>query len=168
MQRSRKIAYNTATGDVLDVYDGDEVFDVIHETTQSEAFLRPNLLGVNPSTIGFLTLNYGERRAEFLNMGSCYVDPVTKVLTIYPRLTITTDKAQITANGTDTATITVTVQDTVSPHAISFSVNGGAPVVKNTANGVTTLSMTTTIPKDYIITATSDIYGSNSVIVKGV
>lgn len=86
----------------------------------------------------------------------------------YPRLTIATDKTQITANGVDTATITVTVQDTISPHAISFTVNNGTPVVANTANGVATLSITTTVSGDYTVTATSDIYGTNSVTVKGV
>ena len=86
----------------------------------------------------------------------------------YPLLAITVDKAQITANGTDTATITVTVQDAVNPHTISFTVNNGSPVIVNTANGVATLPITTTVAGDYIVTATSDIYGTNSVTIKGV
>lgn len=86
----------------------------------------------------------------------------------YPRLNILTNKAQIMADGVDTATITVNVQDTVNPHQISFSVNNGTPVVVNTVNGIATLPVTTTVPGDYIVTATSDLYGTNSVTIKGV
>lgn len=86
----------------------------------------------------------------------------------YPRLTISTDKPQVTANGIDTATLTVTVQDTINPHAIFFTVNNGIPVNVNTLNGMATLPITTTLIGDYVITATSDLYGTNSVTVKGV
>lgn len=140
------------------------------ETTQIEDFaLYPHLKALNPVNYDFIQLDYTDiRNADLETMGSCHVDPTTKALTIYPRLTIASDKVQITANGTDTATITVTVQGTVSPHAISFTVNNGAPVVVNTANGIATLPITTTLIGDYVITAVSDLYGTNSVTVKGV
>lgn len=110
-----------------------------------------------PSSVPITALNNGLLGLTYKGNGE-----------FYPRLAITTDKTSITANGTDTATITVTVQDTVNPHAISFTVNNGAPVVKNTVNGVATLPITTTVAGNYIVTATSDLYGTNSVTVKGV
>ncbi|MHB1651382.1 MAG: Ig-like domain-containing protein [Desulfitobacteriaceae bacterium] len=167
MKIGRKIYYELATGNII--LDAGERQGAVIETPQSEDFaIYPQFIGKDPSAIDFIQLLYGERSAEFINLGSMHVDPVTKALTIYPRLTITTDKLQITANGTDTATVTVTVQDTVNPHAISFTVNNGAPVSVNTVNGVATLPLTTTVTGDYTITATSDLYGTNSVTVKGV
>lgn len=169
MIRTRKIFYNLSNGNVIDIADGDEVFGEVHGTTWEEAFRdRPSLKNIDPLTVDMLEFGYLDRKTEFDNMGSCHIDPTAKVLTIYQRLTISTDKAQITANGIDTATITVTVQDTVSPHTISFTVNNGTQVAVNTADGVAVLPMTTTLTGDYIVTATSDIYGTNSVTVKGV
>jgi len=167
MDIGRKIYYDKATGDVLQDC-GVRMGSVI-ATTQTQDFraytaLQPYL----QSAVDFIQLAYGERSAEFTDMGSMHVDPATKALTIYPRLTISTDKTQITVNGTDTATITVTVQATINSHAISFTVNSGPPVTINTSNGAAKLPITTTIPGDYVITATSDLYGANSVIVKGV
>lgn len=167
MQIGRKIYFDKSIGKVL-LDTGERMGDVI-ETTQLDDFSTfPQLKGIDPTTTDFIKLAYAERNAEFMNMGSMHIDPATKILTIYPQLTISSNKAQITANGTDTATITVTVQDTVNPHAISFTVNNGTPVIINTVNGVATLPITTTVIGDYVVKATSDIYGTNSVAVKGV
>lgn len=167
LQIGRKIYYEKMSGNVL-VDTGERFGDVFETTKELEFSVYPQLMGKDPTTIDFIQLAYGERYAEFLNMGSLHIDPVTKILTIYPRLIITTNKAQITANGTDTATITVTVHDTTVAHAISFTVNNGAPVVVNTVSGVATLPITTTLIGNYIVTATSDLYGTNAVTVMGV
>lgn len=167
MEIGRKIYYEISTGDP--VYPALESCSNGVLTTKNRDFtVYPFLVSLNPVLYDFVQLAYGERETELQNMGSMHVDPTTKALTIHPRLTIASDKAQITANGTDKATVAVTVQDTINPHAISFSVNGGAPVVVNTANGIAMLPVTTTVPGTYTITATSDIYGTNSVTVKGV
>lgn len=166
MEIGRKIYYDAIGNVICDT--GERMGDVV-ETTKDDDFTKyVQLIGKDPTTINYIQLVYGERSTEFANVGSMHVDPVTKILTIYQRLTIVSDKTQIATNGTDAATITVTVQDTVNPHAISFTVNNGAPVVVNTSNGIATLPITTTLAGDYIITATSDLYGTNSVAVKGV
>ncbi len=167
MQIGRRIYFDMSTGDII-LNTGERIGDV-RETSKEEDFMvYPQLIRKDPTKIDFLQLFYGERASEFSTMGSMHVDPATKTLIIYPRLTISTDKTQITADGIDTATVTATIQDTTQSHAISFTVNNGAPVVVNTVNGATALPITTTMPGDYIVTATSDIYGTNSVTVKGV
>ncbi len=167
MQIGRKIYFDKSTGNVL-LDCGEREGGVIETNKEDDFSVFPQLIGKDSSTSDFIQLAHGERSSEFLKMGSMHVDPTTKALTIYPRLTISTDKPQITSDGVDTATVTVSVQDTVQPHAINFTVNNGSPVVVNTVNGVATLPITTTVPGDYVVTASSDIYGTNSVTVKGV
>lgn len=167
MDIGRKIYYELATGNVL-VDTGERQGDVI-ETTQTDDFSTfSELNGKDPSTIVSIQLNFGDRDSEFLNMGSMHVDPSTQVLTIYPKLSISADKTQITANGTDTATITVSIQDIANSHAINFAVNNGTPNTVNTSNGVATYGLTTTLTGNFVVTATSDLYGTNSITVTGV
>lgn len=168
MSVGRKIYYETFTGNTI-FPPLESRSDPAIETSKEQDFLAyPFLKTLDPTKYDFVQLAFNERESDIQNMGSCHVNPVTKVLTIYPRLTITTDKVQITANGTDTATIKVTVQDITQTHSISFTVNNGTPVIVNTANGVATLPITTTVVGDYVIKVTSDLYGTNSITVRGV
>lgn len=152
MEIGKRIYYEKSTGNVI--LDKGEMQGSVIETTQPEDFaIFPGLLGKDPSSIDFLQLSYGERADEFDNMGSMRVDPQTRELIIYPRLTISTDKTQIQANGTDTAIIT-------SDQAENFSVDGGQEYAVNP------FQFASTIPGVYAITAKSTLYGQNSLTVE--
>lgn len=166
LQIGRRVYYTKDTGNVL-LFTAERSVDVRERTVEEDITTFSQLQGVG-ANLDYIQLAYGECANEFANLGSLHVVPLTKVLTIYPRLIISTDKTQITANGTDTAIITVTVQDTANPQAINFTVNSGVPVTINTSNGVATFGLTTTLTGDYVVTASSNLYGTNSITVKGV
>lgn len=80
------------------------------------------------------------------------------------------DKPQITANGTDTATITATVDDKTSTELIEFYDNTGV-LIQTVAcvNGQAQLPVTATVPGDIVVIAKSTTkYGQNQVLVKAV
>lgn len=159
MLRNRKLFYLKSTGIVLDNVDGDEVFKNAHETTIEEAFKdRPNLQGINPSTIEVLELSYYHRREEILNSGSMKV--IDGELVIYPRLSILTDKTSILT--AEIATITVTTQDDC---IVNFKVDDGEEIPIQTVNKQASFTFESEVPDNYLITATTELYGSGSVEV---
>lgn len=161
MQVGRKVYFDKLTGSVF-VDTGERDVNV-YETSQIEDFnTYPQLTGKDPATIDFILLQYGERLTEFANIGSMHVDPTTKILTIYPRLTITTNKTQITANGIDPATITASG---VGTDTVNFSVNGGPNYPITPTNGTAIFQFSSNVVGSFIITAKSTLYGQNSVTV---
>ncbi len=159
MQIDTKIYYD-ATGQII--WDKGEMSGSVAEGTYEEDVV------VNPAVYGcdFITIPYGQRPAEIDNMGSWKVDINTKLLIIYPRLTISTDKAQIIANGTDTATITVSG---VGTDTVNFSVNGvdQTPAITPT-NDIATFQFATNVLGAFVISAKTALYGQNSVTIQGV
>lgn len=165
MQIGRKLYYDISTGKVL--VDKGEMQGAVRETTLEEDKLAyAKLSEYTESTIGVLKLAYGERSQEFNDFGSMKVN--NDELIIYPKLTITVNKYEIVTDGIDTTTITVTIQDVLTSHSINFTVNDGSAITVNTVNGIAELQFDTTLPGDYIIKAESDIYGINSITIKGV
>lgn len=165
MEVGRKIYYEISTGNV--VYPPLESCSNGILTTKEQDFLNYSFLKTLDSTkYDFIQLAFSEKESELQNMGSCHIDPATKELTVYPRLTILTDKAQITANGTDTATITVSG---VSTDVVTFSINGvdQTPTVTPT-NGSATFLFATNALGTFTIGARTNLYGQNSLTVKGV
>jgi hypothetical protein len=165
MQIGRRLYYEKATGKIL-VDKGDMQGDVRETTFDEDTLVYNALAGYTEETVGVFQLEFGERVNEFINVGSMLV--LNNELIIYPRINITTDKSNIIADGIDSTTITVTIQDTFNPHVINFNVNDGEPVTVNTENGIAVLQFDTTLPGDYIIKAESNLYGSNLIVIKGV
>jgi len=115
--------------------------------------------------MGHIELSFDERKAEIENMGSWKVNPITKELITYPRLTIQSDKPQIEADTIDTATITVATQDDCT---VIFQVNNGTPYEVQTIDRVATFQFATDIVDTHTIKANNNLYGSNSVQVEAI
>jgi antitoxin component YwqK of YwqJK toxin-antitoxin module len=76
---------------------------------------------------------------------------------------------QIYADGTDTATITATVDDPNSTEVINFYINGELVSSESAVNGVETLQVNSTQTGDILVEAESSTkYGRNSVTIKAV
>lgn len=91
-------------------------------------------------------------------------------VTIYKRISASSDKLEIVADGTDTATITATVDDPASTEPIEFY-DGTGTLIQTVAcvNGQAQLPVTATVPGDIIVVAKSTTkYGQNQVSVKAV
>ena len=162
----RKIYYILSTGEVLfpplETRDGG-----IPTTKEADMLAYPQLKGIDPTTIDFIQLAFNEREQEIQTMGSCHIDPLTTVLTIYPKLSISTDKAQITSDGVDTATIIATLADNTSTETLTLTVDDGTnpstdyPI--SCVAGVATFGFSSTLAGTYTVTAKSTLYGQNSV-----
>jgi hypothetical protein len=85
------------------------------------------------------------------------------------KISATTDKPEILANGTDTATITATVDDTTSTETIELY-NGAALVdSKPAVTGMATFLVTMTAPGTLTLTVKSTTkYGQRDVTIEGV
>lgn len=161
----RKIYYDKLTGNVL-VVTGEMQGNVRETTIEEDFVVYPQLIGKDPATIDFIQLSFGERANEFANIGSMHVDPITKTLIIYPRLTILADKTQINANGIDTATITAS---SVGTDPVTFAVNGidQVPAIIP-VNGKAVFQFASNAVGTFTITAKTNLYGQNSVQVVAV
>lgn len=146
MNVGRKIYYEIATGNVI-LDTGERKGSVVPTTKEHDFSVYPVLIGKNINDYDYLELNYGERGNEFINYGSLKVNPITKELTIYPRLFLTTDKTQIASDGIDTATIT-------ADHDCTFSINGEGEY------SVNPLEFSSEVAGSYKIVAVSALYGS--------
>jgi hypothetical protein len=92
-----------------------------------------------------------------------------KKLVITKIINVTTDKTQITANGADTATITVTVDDVTSTETIELYQGETLVDSKSAVNGVTTFEITMTEPGELTLTIKSTTkYGQADVTITGV
>jgi hypothetical protein len=90
-------------------------------------------------------------------------------VTPYSPITATTDKPQITADGTDTATITATVDDTTSTETIELYHGETLVDSKPAVNGVATFEVTMTEQGTLTLTVKSTTkYGQADVSVEGV
>lgn len=85
------------------------------------------------------------------------------------KISITTDKSQIIADGIDTATITATVDDVTSTEAINFYINGVLVDSPNVVNGVAEIQVNATQTGTITIEAESTTkYGRNSITIQAV
>lgn len=87
---------------------------------------------------------------------------------IYDKISISTDKQQIAADGVDTAIVTATLPASAADETVNFEVARSIyPVL--TVNRVATLQVKTTIKGDIPISIKSATkYGQNSLVLKGV
>lgn len=160
-QIGRRIFYDLTTGNVLcDV--GERQGDVIPTTPDSNFATFPQLAGRTLADTGYIDAAYEDPAYLGGNYGSLHVDPATKAVTVYPKATETVSKTTILADGTDTATITITYPDTTDANLTQFSVNGGNPVSVNPVNGVCTFNFTASVAGTYTIVATTPKYGTFS------
>jgi hypothetical protein len=87
----------------------------------------------------------------------------------YSRVAIFSDKPQILADGTDTATITATVDDTTSTETIELYHGETLVDSKPAVNGVATFEITMTEPGTLTLTVKSTTkYGQDDVSIEGV
>lgn len=164
MKIGRRIYYDLVTGIILQ--DMGEREGSVYVTTNAEDFLvYSSLQGRSLTDTDYLELGFGERSAEFLNLGSYHIDIPTKTLVIYPHFTLVQDKTQITGDGIDTLTVTVTTSNTVSD-TISFTVSSTTQVIPMDANGQAVFQLVSSVPGDYTISIASTKYGNSSVNVK--
>jgi hypothetical protein len=110
---------------------------------------------------------------DILSAGSIQgviVNGVVGSVVVYKRISVTVDKPQITANGTDTATITATVDDPVSTEPIEFYDSAGT-LIQTVAcvNGQAQMPITATVAGDIVVAAKSTTkYGQNQILIKAV
>jgi hypothetical protein len=91
------------------------------------------------------------------------------VLEIYHLIEVSVDKSQITADGTDTATITATVDDSTSTETIELYQGETLVDSKPAVNGVATFEITMTEPGTLTLTVKSTTkYGQADVTIEGV
>ncbi|NPV70284.1 MAG: hypothetical protein HPY55_06520 [Firmicutes bacterium] len=85
---------------------------------------------------------------------------------IYERLAVVTDKAQIVADGVDTATVTVMLPDGAEDGEVIFEVNGEQAAVTTTVNRMATLEFSSAEAGVYGIEAISARHGRAGVEVR--
>jgi len=167
MNVGHKIYYEKTNGIII--WDKGEMSGDVRETTLAEdEATMPELVTLDAAgNLGVLQLDYGARDNEFANLGTYHVDitQTPPVLVIYPHFTMTVDKTTIVPDGTDKATITVTVPDTTTAHAIVFTSSTGVTETINTVGGIAILTATTLSTERVTITATSDLYGAGSIVI---
>lgn len=109
---------------------------------------------------------------EILNAGSIegnIVESEVVDVTIYKRIIAVIDKLEIVANGTDTATITATVDDTTSTETIELYHGYTIVDSKPAVNGVATFEVTMTETGELTLTVKSTTkYGQSDVTITGV
>jgi hypothetical protein len=166
LEIGRKIYYFVSDGTFL--CDTGESCGEVRETTKSEDMeFFPQLQGYTDAQVDFIQLAYGERAAEFSNLGTMHVDitAAPPTLIIYPHFSMVADKATITPDGIDSVTVTVTIADTATAHPIIFTSSTGDAQTINTVNGVAELTVTSTSTEGVTITASSDLYGTGSITI---
>jgi hypothetical protein len=120
------------------------------------------------------TTDEGKLLAEKIKSNFPYYDLVVSGgeltdVTPYSPIAVTTDKTQILADGTDTATITATVDDTTSSETIELYQGDTLVDSKSAVNGVATFEVTMTEPGTLTLTVKSTTkYGQADVSVEGV
>ena len=120
-------------------------------------------VSVNHATIGALTAS-GNRHAEFL---SCCGDPASATLTL------TTTNPQVVVTGTHTARVVVVDagDNPVGNQRVTITAPGltlpfGGQVTTN-ASGVATLSFTSAVPGDYVLSARIDRASGGALTAQG-
>lgn len=95
----------------------------------------------------------------------------------YPRIIVTSDVVQITADGLDKALITADVQDDNNTDLIEFFIDGESVGSVGAVEGVAALEFSAESPGQYVIEALSKTpgppgfeykYGRNSIIVEAI
>lgn len=164
MQVGRKIYFDRITGDVI--WDKGEMEGDVKETTVAEdSAIMPAIL---ESRVGFVQLVYGERLIEFMNAGKVKVDPDTKNVLIYPRLKVSTNKIQITADGIDKAAVTVDVDNDCNVNFRVSSIRGDENYQIPTTDKKAIFDFVSEIPGKYFIDASSELYGDGYVLIDAV
>ncbi len=163
----RRIYYDKITWEIL-IDTGERAGDVVETTPEQDFASYPQLQGRGLADTGYIELAYGERREEFMNMGSLEVDPTTQELIIYPRLTMQADRNEIPADGVTAAVLTATLPVALTGETVVFTREGGQDNPVQTVDGIATLEFATAVPGDFVIWARHPKYGAAAVLVKGV
>lgn len=157
MDIGRRLFYEKDTGKIIkDTFERSG--DVIEKT-----FLE-DFPSYDESIHGVIEFPYGHRKSEFANKGSYRIDLSNLEVVIYPKVRILSDKEEILTDNTDTAIVSANVQDDC---IVTFNVFGTDYQVQS-VNGVATLEVSTSVTGDIQVTATTNLYGTNSIIIKGV
>jgi hypothetical protein len=164
MQIGHTLYYDKTTGNV--VFDTGERQGYVVTTTETEDFSAFQQLAERTTTnTGYVEYLFGDSRFSG-GYATAHIDPGTQALTLYPFASISTTKTQVTADGVDTATVTVSGLSTLDP--VTFSVNGGTgnPVTPNA--GQAQITFNTQVKGNYTITAQTAKNGTVSVGIQGV
>lgn len=113
-----------------------------------------------------------EKVDAILNLGSIegvITEGVVTDVIINKRISVTTDKMQITANGADTATIIATVDDPTSTESIELYQNDLLVDSQTALNGVAIFQITMSQPGTLTLTVKSTTkYGQADIQIEGV
>jgi hypothetical protein len=164
MQIGRRLFYDLTTGNVI-CDTGEREGDVQTTTIEEDLMTFPELVGRTTGDTGSVDYAYGDSRFS-TEYATAHIDPGTQGLTLYPFASISTTKTQVTANGTDTATVTVSGLSTTDP--VTFSVNGGVGNSVTSSAGQAQITFNTQVQGNYTITAQTAKNGTVSVGIQGV
>jgi hypothetical protein len=131
--------------------------------------------GGAPEDYGEFRLNDNEDRelvGQILNAGSYELqfdtngEPIG--VTVYPRLTLTADKQQVTADGLDKVTVIATIADVQDTDPVTFEIEGVGPFEVVPENGDASVSMSFEPGNEgsHTITARHSKYGVNYVTLE--
>ncbi|MFZ3172083.1 MAG: hypothetical protein WA118_08895 [Carboxydocellales bacterium] len=110
-----------------------------------------------------------QRISEAATVEAVVVDVAVAAVKTYKRITVSTDKLQITANGVDTAAITAIVDDPASTENIEFYGGGVLIQTVDCVSGRAQLPITATTPGTIVVEAKSTTkYGQVGVEVQAV
>jgi hypothetical protein len=160
MQIGSRVFYDLTTGQGVGVI-GKREGDVI--TTLPADDLTVLLPSRTMQNTGSVDLVFADTRFD-AGYGSFTVNVASLAITVYALIGVSVDRTSITADGVQTATVTVTG----SSDPVTFSVNGGAGNTVTPVNGTATFGFNTQVKGSYTIAATTPKNGSGSVTVQGV
>jgi hypothetical protein len=157
MQVGKRLMYRE-DGKVVRIY-GD-MMGLVYLPTEDEDMQSCQSIGV----IGRKCLRYEELSTEIENAGSCWV--VNDEVIVYPKLTVETDKQQITSNGIEISNITVKCVDGLYNGSCNVYVNDVLVQSLFLSNGLLSIPFTSNVPGLYKIIINNELYGENSVMVE--
>jgi hypothetical protein len=158
---------------------------VIYDKNNYElVFLDDKMTEPTDQVLKMLTILYGHNDFGYIvdtnsieelhgkDINSFYVSNQNNSITlvVIKKIIVTTDKPnnQITADGSDTCTITATVDDPNSTEMIEL-VNGTEVYEEQAVNGVATFQVTMTEPGELkLLVRSTTKYGEQEIIIKGV
>jgi hypothetical protein len=122
-----------------------------------------------PSIEGVEGIFLSDEQVETQTLPCAFDKDGQSITRIYQYLTVEADKKQLLADGTDTATITATVNDATSTETIELYNGDSLVESKPAVNGVATFEITMTEPGTLTLTVKSTTkYGKADVTIEGI
>jgi hypothetical protein len=164
LQIGRRLYYDITSGNV--VCDTGEREGGVTTTTEADDLATfPQLVGRTTANTACVEYAFGDSNFSS-GYATAHIDPGTQALTLYPFASISATKTQVTANGTDSAVVTVSGLSTLD--SVTFSVNGGVGNAVTPSAGQAQITFNTQVKGSYTITAQTAKNGTVSVGIQGV